>query len=1230
MSTDSRSESPVVQFFDSFLQEKNIKWILSAGMLILLGSSLKMVTGGWDDFPSTYKFLIIVGYTAAIFGSGHWSYHNLGLRKTGTSLLALTVLLIPVSFMAWHWVWDSPETTMTGATAIGLLLLNTVVAAFASRRTFRHFLQGDQHTFVASYLALSLAGAIAPTIAELGAVWSWLGSAVLWTVFSVGVVKVNRHVFWLTEEHRRPRIFGFFPILLLGMQFLLVFGANFAITIDSDWFGFGCVLVAVPMLLTADTVAKVFQERTGNLVRPIPWPIMLSLTVGLILCAVGIGLAGSGIVDGTPYALVPTAAAAAILMAVAARRTGKSAFVWAMLTTIVLAYNFSPVFFQERARQVIEHGAQAVSEEELPYAFYGLTYLPLILSAMFATVTLQRRKNELFARPLRQFCVGLSLLLLAASFWHVKALLPVAGVMIGVFATQAGFFQDRLLALAAIGAFLIASVGLVPFAERVFELALIDQMHYVVPTIAAALLLVASPMLDRRIASLPLGIHPANSPLWEAMCRTTSLFAAICVGVVWLTRFGTSSTEPTLLATLLIAGVLAVHSWVWLRNWVTWIAYLFVASELIRFGITEMSLSTLSSLGTLLLGVQWISSYVFDRFPQHRMARAFGAVNQTSALFGLLGAMLFIAIPAMAAELLWNWGQTDSWLFWARGAFLAAWCFDAARRPERIFGAHTHQLDWRLLGELVPAFLGCIGVLGLVGCGLIKLGGSEAIDWLPLAWTATALVALPLSHFLQRRMATFQNGYAGAEDHRSVRAIAAPLDAMMWSVFGAFATWQLFVYTTPIRIAGYAALGGMLILAITREKPILRTATAAVLNWTILLHAIHFAVGTADNAYELLTQDVTSAYWIVAALASVSTLGWQLPRWQSGTGPADLALVQRWAMRLVGFGALLSTMSQHSTHVANLALACLAFGTFCISELLSAVRYQDEKHVWTAQAVIGAAVGYFFWFHVISFGRGISMFVVLSIGLVLYVAGLLAARRDDTKLFARPFLITGLWMPLVAVGIGIFRHFAYDYVVWHGMNSLAILLAGGFYFWQAIERRSKGFAVLSAVILNVAISLLWNELGRERPLFQDPQFYMIPIGISILFLVEILKRELPAAWHNPLRYAGALTILVSPTFHILSNGSWGHMITLMIASTAVLLISIGLRIRALMYTGTAFLIADLVGMVIRGGQDNPNVLWIAGIAFGAAVVLLGAYCEHNREKLLQRMRILSAQMEHWS
>jgi hypothetical protein len=73
----------------------------------------------------------------------------------------------------------------------------------------------------------------------------------------------------------------------------------------------------------------------------------------------------------------------------------------------------------------------------------------------------------------------------------------------------------------------------------------------------------------------------------------------------------------------------------------------------------------------------------------------------------------------------------------------------------------------------------------------------------------------------------------------------------------------------------------------------------------------------------------------------------------------------------------------------------------------------------------------------------------------------------------------------------------------------------------------------------------------------------------------------------------------------------------------------GLRVRALIYTGTAFLVADLIAMVVRGSIDDPNVLWIAGLALGAGVITLGAICERNREALVDRIRAITDMLKQW-
>lgn len=212
MRSETEIRSPLLRFLDSFFQERNIKWMLMVGMLILFGSSVMLVTSRWESYAPVSKNLILLGYTTAVFCAAQFSYWRLALRRTGTMLMCLTVLLIPVNFLALHHI-RTPAAVEPFEMVVhtALLALTGIASWVAARQIFAHFLRGDQPTFTASYLALCLAGAVVP---DLPLAWSPGVALFLWAIFSIGTVKVNRHVFWLTEEQRLPRIFGFFPITL--------------------------------------------------------------------------------------------------------------------------------------------------------------------------------------------------------------------------------------------------------------------------------------------------------------------------------------------------------------------------------------------------------------------------------------------------------------------------------------------------------------------------------------------------------------------------------------------------------------------------------------------------------------------------------------------------------------------------------------------------------------------------------------------------------------------------------------------------------------------------------------------------------------------------------------------------------------------------------------------------------------------------------------------------------
>jgi hypothetical protein len=360
---------------------------------------------------------------------------------------------------------------------------------------------------------------------------------------------------------------------------------------------------------------------------------------------------------------------------------------------------------------------------------------------------------------------------------------------------------------------------------------------------------------------------------------------------------------------------------------------------------------------------------------------------------------------------------------------------------------------------------------------------------------------------------------------------------------------------------------------------------------------------------------------VLAVALAASTAVWDVRRIGFDV---QLRVVCKVVLRILFLAAALGCFLIPSADAMQTCVLMLALSIAAIVEFSEAVRKQHAAHLWSSFAIVIVAMTWLVSQGQLVIGGGASQFIMLSVS----ACSLLVARiARDYRLLgftSRPLDQIGLACPALLVGITVFRNAMGIQPILPGADSAMLLGAAAIYFHRGLSTSNRGFLIASALVFNIASVQLWWSLSLH-----DLQLYLVPLGMTIIAMVQLLKNEIPASAHNPIRNLGALVILVSPVFEILS-GSWLHLITLLGLSVLVILLAIGLRIRTLVYVGTAFLFADLVAMVVQSAIANPGMLWIGGLGIGVAVIALAAICENHREQLLSKIRILSAELATWN
>lgn len=1241
-SNDARSF--LERFISAFFQESNIKWMLMIGAAIVTVCSLKLVAQQWEDWTVTLKFMSILVYIAAVYGFAEGAERLLNLRSTSTVLRCLTLVLFPISFYSLGWL--SNQAGQSVLTWIPLLALGGTLCWFVSDRIFTQLLRGRQPTFQISYLLLSLSCAL-PQF-ENQSLFVAIG---VWLVGTIGIVKVNRHLFWLNEEHRKPLVMGFLPILLVGAQMLLLFATKMEWSNQLEWLGFGLVLCAVPIGLTARTVAKVYRSRTGGLITTLPAAIVIPIFVALAFTAAGVVLSFHGFQfsPNSTLAAVPTTAVAACLAILAARDTKHSGFTWLALVLMTASYQCTPTLAAGFAKAVVSSAAHSLSEERLPFAFYGMTYLPLLLSWLAASTWLNARFGasvRYLTQPMKLFATFLALATLSLSVTHLKAAFLIPTLHVLLFSLFAYSWQDRRYAAVALLS-LCVSVGLwVPFANQT----LVTHFEYgLIPLSLACLACgLLCPAVDRWINRLPM---PAGETV-VPMATTTGAFLAIGVSAIWcllqsiaflaqfsldVVRFGTVST--TVLGSTAVACTMANliftartrHYLAGLPN--AAIAVVLILNVLPRLplgveSILDIATYTVVTIAILAYGLVTLSQRRTG-FDWHQLRSQLGLDLNRIEISGiapgrcgslLAAVMLPIADIATIActfclsihassLLLSNLIFNHEFLHISMAA-IVLWLICAIRLTHsRIAATVSVALSPLMVSSLLQS--------------QAYLPSNHSVSAFIWATTLFGFVAIPYRIYLELRGKSSNSDLKPDNNAASISVLRSnyvPVVASGW--FMALSAVSILMNALPLQLAGLISLAGLWLIhrpAIARPS----FAFGCMLgNFLLLLLSQQWMPIFDIDQHKLFGPGAVERpelpLYIVILAANIAAV-----RYLSSSLNKQWHSVWLTALQLMAAGVfcLCFITPIHSP----LAVALIVIATFLIAaqELYMAIRENSEFRVWKFLGQIGLCLALLMSHKVLVASGAVIPIAFASAGFAMQQMSL-RCKSGRTSIIARPFAWTGdvlNWL-VTLIGLGSIVQPTTQFAM--QTLTISIFLVSFATLHRAWSSNNRNQALFAILTLNIGVALITRSMG-----WTDLQLYLVPIGLSVIGLVQLLQKQLPRDLHKPLRMVGSLIILVSPIFQIL-HGSWWHILSLMVLAVCVVLIAIGLRIRSLMYTGVAFLFADLLAMLVRSAIDNPDFLWISGLGIGIGVIGIAALCEIYREKLLSRVRYLSSELATWN
>ncbi|MEX0269347.1 hypothetical protein AB3R30_09395 [Leptolyngbyaceae cyanobacterium UHCC 1019] len=245
------------------------------------------------------------------------------------------------------------------------------------------------------------------------------------------------------------------------------------------------------------------------------------------------------------------------------------------------------------------------------------------------------------------------------------------------------------------------------------------------------------------------------------------------------------------------------------------------------------------------------------------------------------------------------------------------------------------------------------------------------------------------------------------------------------------------------------------------------------------------------------------------------------------------------------------------------------------------------------------------------------------------------------------------WAGAIAAVISVFLYFApwqrwgWNWQSWRQaaivLPAIAILLTGwgstiqtllivaAFYGWLSSAERRVSFSYISVLLADWAILRMLSERGALEPLW-----IAAVIGASLLYWVQV-EPSLRSPNNRETRHwlrCLATGIISLTAFYQAQIGIAG-VLPLLVGLGAIaidlafIFAGVLLKIRALLYVGTASFILQVLWQVWRFISDYSLVLWAIGIAVGLLLIWIAATFEARRSQVNSLLQRWIVELDDW-